>query len=99
MDAVIDAPQAPWLKAYPDGVDWHQSFEEKPLFKLLEDSAAKQPDAPYLNFFGRSWTYGEAWALAEKAAAGFQALGVKKGVRVGLFCPIAHNLSFVFTAF
>ncbi|MEM1021066.1 MAG: long-chain fatty acid--CoA ligase [Pseudomonadota bacterium] len=96
MDAVIDAPQAPWLKAYPDGVDWHQSFEEKPLFKLLEDSAAKQPDAPYLNFFGRSWTYGEAWALAEKAAAGFQALGVKKGVRVGLFLPNCPQFVFCF---
>jgi len=89
MDQIDELKDAdyPWLSHYPAGVDWAQKFEAKPVYALLEDSAQRDPNAPYLDFFGRSWTYGEAVELVNKAAAGFQALGVKPGVHVGLFLP------------
>lgn len=86
----------PWSQSYPAGVDWHQEIEAKPLFALLEDSAQRAPDAPYIDFFGRSWTYGEALELVNKSAAGFQALGIKPGVRVGLFLPNCPQFIFCF---
>lgn len=86
----------PWAKSYPQGLDWHQEIEPKALYALLDDAAQRAPDAPFIDFFGRSWTYGEAVELANKAAAGFQALGVKPGVRVGLFLPNCPQFIFCF---
>ena len=39
------------------------------------------------NFLGRTITYAELGKLVERAAAGLQRLGVKKGTKVGLFLP------------
>lgn len=94
--STVKTETLPWAKSYPSGVDWAQAFEPKPLFALLDDTAARVPDAPYIDFFGRSWTYGEAEELSNKAAAGFQALGVKPGTRVGLFLPNCPQFIFCF---
>ncbi|WP_404378791.1 long-chain fatty acid--CoA ligase [Caenispirillum salinarum] len=59
----------------------------KPVHALLEETAARAPDAPYLDFLGKKYTYGETWTLVERAAKGFQQLGVGPGVRVGLCLP------------
>ncbi len=77
----------PWLAHYPEGVDWHQQFEPAPLHSLFVNAAARFPDLPHLYFHGRSYSYAEVYDLVRQAAAGFQALGVKKGDRVGLFLP------------
>lgn len=86
----------PWAKSYPQGLDWSQKIEPKALYALLDDAAERAPDAPFIDFFGRSWTYAEAVSLANKAATGFQALGVKPGVRVGLFLPNCPQFIFCF---
>ncbi|HRY07674.1 MAG TPA: long-chain fatty acid--CoA ligase, partial [Hyphomicrobiaceae bacterium] len=39
------------------------------------------------NFLGRTMTYAELGQQVERAAAGLQRLGVRKGTRVGLFLP------------
>ncbi|HIJ62717.1 MAG TPA: long-chain fatty acid--CoA ligase [Rhodospirillaceae bacterium] len=54
---------------------------------ILEDSVRRFGSRPALDFLGRRLSYRELGALVEKAAAGFQRLGVKKGVRVGLCLP------------
>lgn len=90
------AEKHPWVESYPRGVEWGQTFEAKPVYALLEDSAKRDPNAAYVDFFGRSWTYGEAVSLMDRAAAGFQALGVKPGVRVGLFLPNCPQFIFCF---
>jgi long-chain acyl-CoA synthetase len=59
----------------------------RPVHTLLEDTATRLPNAPYLDFLGKKYTYGETWALVERAAKGFQQLGVGPGVRVGLCLP------------
>ena len=77
----------PWLINYPKHVRWDQEFEGKPLCSLIDDTAAQVPDNIALDFMGKTWTYGELQDQVNKAAKGFQDLGVTKGTKVGLFLP------------
>jgi long-chain acyl-CoA synthetase len=61
--------------------------DEQPVFALLEKTANQTPQAPCLNFLGRTYTYGDVMALAERFAAGLQKHGVRKGDRLGLCLP------------
>ncbi|MGI9500126.1 MAG: long-chain-fatty-acid--CoA ligase [Geminicoccaceae bacterium] len=85
-DAVLTRPY-PWEVNYPEGLSWDHGLAEKPLFAILDEAAAQYGDRPCLDFLGRKSTYKEIGQLVDRAAKGFQALGVKKGVRVGLFLP------------
>ena len=77
----------PWLTAYPPGVNWHQTFTASPLDRLLDDAAARFASNVCTNFLGKTMTYAEIKTAADRAAKGLQALGVKKGSKVGLFLP------------
>ena len=55
--------------------------------RLLERTAAAYPDAPAIDFFSRTWTYRALAAAVDRVAAGLQAIGVRKGDRVGLCLP------------
>ena len=79
--------RAPWLRSYPEGIDWHAAIEPKPLYSLLDQSAAAYPDHPCLEFLGKRQTYGEVAGLVERAARGLRDLGVADGTRVGLLLP------------
>jgi long-chain acyl-CoA synthetase len=74
----------PWLKHYPPGVDWSQRFEGRPVFDVLDAAAERWPDNVHLDFFGRTFSYRR---VRELAARGFQALGVGKGTKVGVYLP------------
>ncbi|HIJ38039.1 MAG TPA: long-chain fatty acid--CoA ligase, partial [Rhodospirillaceae bacterium] len=45
------------------------------------------PDRPAIDFLGRKTSYGELGRMVDQAARGFQQLGVRKGVKVGLCLP------------
>jgi long-chain acyl-CoA synthetase len=77
----------PWLKSYPPGIDWHATLRDQPLYQFLADSVARFGERPCLDFLGKSYSYAEIGALVRRAAKGFAAIGVKKGVRVGLMLP------------
>ncbi len=79
--------ERPWLAHYPPNVDWHQAFEARPVFSVLDDAASRWKANVHLDFFGREFTYAQTLDLVNRAAKGFQALGVGKGVKVGLFLP------------
>ncbi|HEX5957542.1 MAG TPA: long-chain fatty acid--CoA ligase [Hyphomicrobiaceae bacterium] len=81
------APDYPWLSRYPSHVDWHQRFEPALVYSLLDDAVARHGSRPCTNFLGRTLSYAEIGALVSRTAAGLQALGVKKGTRVGLLMP------------
>uniref|UniRef100_UPI0013D38B75 AMP-binding protein n=1 Tax=Escherichia coli TaxID=562 RepID=UPI0013D38B75 len=53
----------------------------------LEDSVAKWPDRPAVEFMGKRLSYRELGSLTDRMARGLQELGVKPGVHVGLFLP------------
>ena len=79
----------PWLKNYAPGVP--HTLEpyptQDPIFKMLEDSARKHPDAPCTIFKGATITYKQMNDMTDQLAAGLASLGVKKGDRVGIMMP------------
>lgn len=77
----------PWLKSYPDGIEWDQSFEPRPIHGVLEESAGKYAELELMRFAGRHFTYAETLRLVNNAARGLQDVGVGKGTRVGIFLP------------
>ncbi len=80
-----DAPA--WTKSYPANVDWRESFEAAPLYRLIDDAARKSPNLPCTTFLGRTTSYAEIGRMVDAAAAGLHQLGVRKGTKVGLFLP------------
>jgi long-chain acyl-CoA synthetase len=79
--------QFPWIKSYPAGLRWDTELQTMPLPRILDDAAASWPDHPALDFMGRKISYRELQQLVNRAAKGFQQLGVKPGVHVGLYLP------------
>ena len=77
----------PWIKSYPDGVHWDAELPLMPVQQLLDDAVKRWPEHPAIDFMGRVLSYRELGALANRAAKGLQALGVRPGVHVGLYLP------------
>ena len=77
----------PWLRRYPEGVDWGAEIPVKPLHALFDDARARYPNNPCIDFLGRKFTFAEIGKQIDRAAAGFAKLGVGPGVKVGLFLP------------
>lgn len=78
---------APWLDHYPKDVDWHMPIPAKPLFSILEESSARFPAQPCLEFLGKTWSYKQTQEAVDSLALNLQRLGVGKGSRVGLLMP------------
>ena len=77
----------PWLKNYPKGTNWNAQIEPKPIFALLDETATKFPDNDAIDFEGKTLTYIELAQQVEYAARAFADIGVKRGVKVGIFLP------------
>ena len=77
----------PWIKSYPAGVHWDAALVTSPVPQLLHDAVARWPEQTALEFMGKKTSYQELQHLVNQATKGFQQLGVKPGVHVGLFLP------------
>jgi long-chain acyl-CoA synthetase len=77
-------------------VRWDTPLELTAVQDILTDAAAQWPANAALDFMGRKVAYAELDALANRAAKGFQALGVKPGVHVGLFLPNSPHYPIAF---
>jgi long-chain acyl-CoA synthetase len=77
----------PWLRAYPQPPGWAFAAPAETLVEVFEASVRRFAHRPALDFFGKRWSYAELGALVDHAAAGFRALGVVPGTRVGLCLP------------
>lgn len=77
----------PWIRSYPAGVRWDGDIAPVTVQSILEDSVAKWPDRPAVEFMGKRLSYRELGSLTDRMARGLQELGVKPGVHVGLFLP------------
>src|SRR6202162_2404448 len=88
--------EQPWIKSYPPGVRWDADLEISTVQDVLTNSAQRWPNGPSLDFMGRKITFAELDALANRAAKGFQSLGVKPGVHVGLFLPNSPHYAIAF---
>lgn len=77
----------PWLKSYPDGIEWNMNIPPKPIFALLDDAALKFPNNQAVDFEGKTISYKELAELVDAAAKAFVDSGVKKGTKVAIFLP------------
>jgi long-chain acyl-CoA synthetase len=77
----------PWLKHYPPKVDWAAALDAKPVFALLDDSAARYPGNDCIDFQDRRYSYAEVKRLSDRAAKGLIDAGFKPGMKLGLFLP------------
>ncbi len=77
----------PWIKSYPPGVRWDAELPIMPVQDILDRTVEKWADNSALDFMGRKISYRELQQMVDRAAKGFQQLGVKPGVHVGLYLP------------
>ena len=74
----------PWEKSYPPGVKWELDIPKKTLHQIFEESCAQYGDRPFTDFLDKVMSFRDYKEASDKAAAGFQKLGVKPGVNVGI---------------
>jgi long-chain acyl-CoA synthetase len=77
----------PWVKSYPPNVRSNAPLDLASVQSVLEKAAERFGQQPALDFMNKRTSYAELDALANRAAAGFQRLGVGPGVHVGLYLP------------
>ncbi|MDV7338714.1 long-chain fatty acid--CoA ligase [Terasakiella sp. A23] len=77
----------PWLSSYADNVPHEINVDPRPLHAFFEDAVINFGDHGCLDFLDKKYTYAEIGDLVGRAAKGFQLLGVKAGVKVGLCLP------------
>ena len=80
-------PPRPWINSYADGVPADLAPVTGSLVDIVEASARDYPDAPALQFFGRTTSYRDLQHQIERAAAGLRAQGVKRGDPVAIVLP------------
>ncbi|MFM7349184.1 MAG: AMP-binding protein, partial [Erythrobacter sp.] len=84
-DPGIAAPAT--TAGYHHPVPLDTRFAPMSLPAMLERTLQRAPDAPFLHFLGRTYSYRHIHAQAKAFSAGLQGLGIVKGDRVGLFLP------------
>jgi long-chain acyl-CoA synthetase len=80
-------PEAIWARHFDHPVPWLSAFPPLSMNEMFAASAARFGKANLLDFLGRKYRFDEVADAVRRAAAGFQAMGVGKGDRVGLFLP------------
>ena len=88
----------PWINSYPAGVRWDRDITPVPLQTILDNTVAKWPDRPAIDFMGKHLSYRELGDYVNRAASGLQQLGVKPGVHVGLYLPNTPHYIIAFFA-
>jgi long-chain acyl-CoA synthetase len=72
---------------WPESVSRTVADYHYPIFKLLDDSAAKYPDQVYTIFNGATKTYAQVRNTADRIANFLAAKGIGKGDKVAIFLP------------
>ncbi|WOQ70574.1 long-chain-fatty-acid--CoA ligase [Microbacterium limosum] len=80
-------PPRPWIRSYAEGVPADLEPVSGSLVDIVTASARDYPDAPALQFFGRTMSYRELQDQIERAAAGLRERGVRSGDPVAIVLP------------
>ncbi len=83
----LDTAKMPWLKKYPENLDWNAEIPIRPVFEILADTCRNYGDRPAFDFLDKKWNWAQIGDLVNRTAKGLQNAGVKKGTTVGLFLP------------
>jgi len=77
----------PTSEQYRHPCAWDVPLAELTVPGLLERAAREAPDAPAVDFLGRTYRYRAIFEEAQRVAHGLAARGIEPGDRVGLFLP------------
>ncbi|MDD7962744.1 long-chain-fatty-acid--CoA ligase [Microbacterium thalli] len=80
-------PPRPWIASYAEGVPQDLPPIEGSLVDIVATSAREHPDAPALEFFGRTMSYRQMQERIDRAAAYLRDAGVRRGDRVAIVLP------------
>ena len=80
-------PPRPWIASYAEGVPDDLDPVTGSLVDIVEASAHDYPEAPALQFFGRTTSYRDLNVAIERAAAGLRDQGVSAGDAVAIVLP------------
>ena len=80
-------PPRPWTSSYAPGVPDDLDEQTGSLVDIVDASTRNYPDAPALQFFGRTTTYARLSADIARAAGALAARGVRAGDRVAIVLP------------
>ncbi|MFS0794054.1 long-chain-fatty-acid--CoA ligase [Microbacterium sp. 1P10AE] len=80
-------PPRPWTASYAAGVPEDLDPQSGSLVDILDASTRDYPDAPALEFFGRTTTYADLSAEVTRVAAALAAHGVRAGDPVAIVLP------------
>jgi len=86
----------PWLSSYADGVPAEIEPVTQTLVDMLDETVARYPKRPALEFFGAVTTYRELAEQVARVAGALHRRGVRPGDRVALVLPNApqHVVAF-----
>lgn len=79
--------QPRWIKFYDPEVPAHIDYPRIPIYRMLDDSADKNPGQTCAIFFGKKFSYQFMRDMSDRFAAGLRELGIRKGTKVGLLLP------------
>ena len=74
-------------KNWPEGVPHTIEYPEIPIFKMLDKSAEKHPEATVIIFQDKSMTYKELKDQVDRFATALQKMGVEREDKIALFLP------------
>ncbi len=80
-------PPRPWIASYAEGVPEDLEPVSGSLVDIVATSARDYPDAPALQFFGRTTSYRSLHEQIQRAAAALHAHGVRPGDPVAIVLP------------
>ncbi len=85
-----------WEASYPPRLKWDVPITVSTLPAMMRRAVTAYGDKPFIEFRGQRTSFRSFGAQVERAAAGFQALGVGPGVAVALYLPNVpyHPVSF-----
>jgi long-chain acyl-CoA synthetase len=65
------ASKRPWLKAYPEHVDWATPISEEPVTQVFDRVVARHGDRLCIDFLDKTYSYRRVGELVKRAAKGF----------------------------
>jgi long-chain acyl-CoA synthetase len=76
-----------WEASYPPGLDWDTPIEVQTLTAMLDNAVRRYGDKSIIEFREQQISLRELGRRVDRAAAGFQRLGVRRGDAVALYLP------------
>src|SRR2546422_1031377 len=90
--------ERPWIGSWPEGVPKSIDYPEIPVHELLRRAGREFGDRPAITFYGKSTSYRDLDAAADRFAAGLRRIGVLPGDLVSLVLPNAPHFIVAFFA-